>query len=229
MSYPKKPEPSLLNASETDSIKAQAANLIHDLRTPLLAMKGFTGQLQDFPTLQASITKQLDKINHRLEEFWKGIHIEEAAIELEPTICRAESERRDLHIMVVDDDGLIREIAQRVLEKEGYHVSAFASGTAAIKALHNVEIDGREKAGQTIRFDAIFLDINMPGLSGLDLAAQITASESKSKIPFIIGMSSDPRVAYTKQQCIDSGMDGYMEKPITLEKCLEALAGVSGR
>ena len=66
-----------------------------------------------------------------------------------------------LEVLVVDDDGAIRDSLRRVLEHAGHDVTEAETGDRAIELL-----EGR-------RMDAVLLDLNMPGISGLDALTRI--------------------------------------------------------
>jgi CheY-like chemotaxis protein len=77
-------------------------------------------------------------------------------------------------VLIVDDDQLVRDLAQRALSDE-YNVLLAADGEEALALLGMAEID------------AIVTDLLMPGVSGLDLAAATEALEPHPKMLFISG------------------------------------------
>jgi CheY-like chemotaxis protein len=64
-------------------------------------------------------------------------------------------------VLVVDDDAIIRDLLTAILEPQGFEVQTAANGPAALAAFH-VE-----------PFDVILTDFQMPGMSGLELAAEV--------------------------------------------------------
>ncbi|MBL4787758.1 MAG: response regulator [Kordiimonadaceae bacterium] len=230
--------------SEPVSAKTRtiAAKLIHDLRTPLFTAKNFAHQLPErepeIMLAKMAINKQIDTINARLDTFWQEMdslleptelsppHMAEPIVHpLRPAMKivadnKGSAEQNDvltapskpLHILVVDDDMLIRDIAERILRKDGHYVDSYSSGKEALARC------------TAVHFDAVFLDMNMPGLSGLDMATAIPALSVGLVAPYMIGMSSDPRVEETREKCLRAGMDIYIEKPLTIKKCTEVLS-----
>lgn len=65
------------------------------------------------------------------------------------------------HILIVDDDNSLRWSLSLVLQKENYHVDTAASAVSALDALKGSE------------YDLMFLDLNMPEISGIDLLGEV--------------------------------------------------------
>ena len=64
-------------------------------------------------------------------------------------------------------------------------------------------------------YDLIFLDINMPGISGFYIANNLKHSEAcPAKAPIIL-VSSEPYTDEIKDKCIECDVDGYVQKPMT--------------
>ncbi len=64
-------------------------------------------------------------------------------------------------------------------------------------------------------YDLIFLDINMPGISGFYIANNLKKSSACPTCAPIILVSSEPYTEEIKEQCIESDVDGYVQKPMT--------------
>lgn len=64
-------------------------------------------------------------------------------------------------------------------------------------------------------YDLIFLDINMPGISGFYIANNLKKSDAcPSKAPIIL-VSAEPYTDDIKDKCAESDVDGYVQKPMT--------------
>ena len=196
---------------------AVIADFIHDLRTPLLTVKNLTSSLSDFPDVKKGIETQIDGINERRDAFWGEIKGEKVATEPKTSSQDRLSEINSSppsavnadtlsNILVVDDDEITREVSRLVLEEEGYQVITSANGYEAIMCCTSTEID------------LVLTDINMPGLTGIDLADALIEKNNHSHRPCVVGMSNDPRIEETRAECLAAGMDGYIEKPFTIEK-----------
>jgi two-component system, OmpR family, response regulator len=111
-------------------------------------------------------------------------------------------ERSD-HILIVDDDGEIRSLLTRYLEKNGLRATAVGDGRAMWRAL-----DGGA-------FDLIVLDLMLPGDDGLTLCRTL---RSKSDIPVIMltarGDETDRIVG------LEMGADDYLPKPFSARELL---------
>jgi len=102
-------------------------------------------------------------------------------------------------ILVVDDDRSLLSIIQGILGND-YDITLASSGAEALEIL----------ASST--FDLILLDIMMPGMSGMDLCAEIKANDRLSDIPviFLTGMEDDD----AEEAALDAGAADFIAKPI---------------
>ncbi len=125
-------------------------------------------------------------------------------------------------ILVVDDDAMTRKLVSRQLANLGYEAVAFENGAAALTAM------------LARRFDAVLLDILMPGLDGWDLAVLIRArvgDATGARLPLIaLTACVSPE---DRGRCLEAGMDDHLGKPVKLEALRETLerwvpAGVEG-
>src|SRR5581483_1837469 len=101
----------------------------------------------------------------------------------------------DVRILVVDDDPQIRRVMRMTLVSHGYMVSDARSGEEALDAV---------RAG---KFDLMLLDINMPGIGGLETCRLIRAS---SDIPIIV--LTVRSAEKDKVEALDAGADDYITK-----------------
>jgi len=108
-------------------------------------------------------------------------------------------------ILLVEDNPLNNEIAQRLLESIGLQVETAEDGREAL----NVFISSEQG-----RFSAILMDIQMPIMNGYEATRAIRALKRSDaiKVP-IIAMTAN---AYAEdvQKCLDAGMDSHIAKPI---------------
>ncbi len=110
------------------------------------------------------------------------------------------------HILVVDDDAVIRELLTRILRRAGYRVSCAADGEAGWEALC------------TENFDALITDQEMPRLTGLNLLRRMRAG-TLTTIPAILISGRMPWSATDLPRLIAPGM--ALEKPFSLGDFLE--------
>lgn len=111
-------------------------------------------------------------------------------------------ERRnlDMRILVVEDDRKVAGFVQGGLEQEGYAVDVLYAGT---------EVGAH---ASTVDYDAVVLDLMLPGRSGLQVLRDIRAR--KPALPVLILTAKDSVEA--RVAGLDSGADDYMAKPFAL-------------
>ena len=107
-------------------------------------------------------------------------------------------------VLVVDDNKANNEILRGILEKAEMTVTTLLDGTTAIAELVQAEKENSP-------FTVAILDLQMPFISGYDLAARIRTSRlANSAIPLLAYTSSAERVA---QKCKDVGFNAFLTKP----------------
>ena len=116
------------------------------------------------------------------------------------------------HILIVDDDVQIRQLAAKLLREHGYRVSMARDGREMSQSL------------ETAAFDLIILDIMLPGGNGLDLCREI---RSRSAVPVImltaLGSDTDRIVG------LEIGADDYLGKPFNPRELLARINAVLRR
>jgi two-component system chemotaxis response regulator CheY len=119
---------------------------------------------------------------------------------------------RTLNILVVDDQQTMRGIARQCLKRLGIvQVTLAASGDAALGEMKQQ------------RFDAVISDLNMAGMSGLDLAASIRAHPVLKTVPVFVATSDF--------YCGDldrTNINGVIPKPFSVTTVKSALEDVMG-
>jgi two-component system response regulator NreC len=126
----------------------------------------------------------------------------------------AEVATKPIHVLIVDDHGLVRSGLRLLLEAE-------------------LDISVDDEAGdaeQAIRLarlhepDVILLDVVMPGRSGLDAAPEILAAAPRAKI-LVLSMQDDP--SYVRQ-AFSAGATGYLLKEAADDELVQAVREVAG-
>lgn len=110
------------------------------------------------------------------------------------------------HLLVVDDQPVVREILAAMLQVEGYDVTSAASGIEGLTLL------------RTRRFDLILLDVNMPGASGWSVLDQLDAIAGAPPVLII----SDERY---EDEARRRGV-GFLPKPYRRAAVHEAVARI---
>jgi two-component system sensor histidine kinase/response regulator len=117
-------------------------------------------------------------------------------------------------LLLVDDNPFNQKVASRKLEKLGHSVRVASGGAEALAAL------GEEA------FDLVFMDMEMPGMNGLEATAAIRERERQTlgHVP-VVAMTAHA-LAGIRERCLRGGMDDYVGKPIQdaeLRRVLDAL------
>jgi two-component system, NtrC family, nitrogen regulation response regulator NtrX len=116
--------------------------------------------------------------------------------------------RSKLQILLVDDDPRIRSALRGVLEDEGHAVDEAPDGARALTTL------------ESRTFDAVLLDVNMPGMSGLDALVSIRELAPQTGV---IMVSGEGTIAVAVQ-ALKRGAFDFIEKPVDPEHLLRVLA-----
>jgi two-component system KDP operon response regulator KdpE len=106
-------------------------------------------------------------------------------------------------ILIVDDEPQIRRVMRTTLSSQGYSVIEAKSGEEALEKLRSE------------RADLILLDVNMPGISGLDTCRAIRRT---TDVPII--MLTVRNTEKDKVQALDAGADDYVVKPFGAEELM---------
>lgn len=116
-----------------------------------------------------------------------------------------------LNVLIVDDNGINQKVAAGFVEKLGSHAITASSGADALDMLAHY------------KFDLIFMDLNLPDMSGIDITKKIRnlSHSEKSSIP-IVALTGNTNKEDI-DACYESGMNDFATKPITFEKVAELL------
>lgn len=120
-------------------------------------------------------------------------------------------------ILLVEDNELNQEIAQAILENVGFVIDTADDGTVAVDMMKN------KSAGT---YDVVLMDVQMPIMNGYQATRAIRALDdpAKSGIP-IIAMTANA-FEEDRQEAIEAGMNGYVAKPINIDKLMETLKDI---
>ena len=121
------------------------------------------------------------------------------------SIKKAKRKFKSAKIFVVDDELETGQLFKKVLEEEGYSVTVAESGENAINLCRK------------IKFNLIYLDINMPEIDDVSLFKKIRKISPKTKIVFLTDKIIEIKVASI---CVDEGAKGFLQKPIQLKNLL---------
>ena len=109
-----------------------------------------------------------------------------------------------LKILVVDDDTMNQRLMQVLLKREGYDVDLASSGLEAFEAIKIQE------------YDIVFMDLQMPGMGGLEASRLIREWENGGRHTFIIALTAS-YLPEKGQTLFQAGIDNYISKPFEVE------------
>jgi CheY-like chemotaxis protein len=104
-------------------------------------------------------------------------------------------------VLVVDDDPVVGKSFDRVLSGKGYAVITACNGEEALNKLH------------AENYDLVFTDIKMPGMTGLEVAERVKASQPWLPVVIITGYGTEANEARAKA----AGVAGFLHKPLSPE------------
>ena len=136
---------------------------------------------------------------------------EEDIVNLDRDQPRARQVRRQLNILVSDDNATNRIVMQRMLDKLGHRHTIVDGGEAALVALEGDQ------------FDAVIIDMNMPDMGGVDVfQAYSFAHGGDAPVEFAILTADATSEAH--DTCIAAGIRHFLTKPVSLARLTETLS-----
>lgn len=122
------------------------------------------------------------------------------------------SKKELISILVVEDNHIAQKIARIVIESLNCDFDIIDNGTHALQLFNEN------------RYDLVFVDLGLPDKDGYTVATEIRQIEKRISLKpvIIVGLSVHTGESQ-KKQAIDSGMNDYIIKPLTHEKCIEVL------
>src|SRR5438128_1052875 len=105
-----------------------------------------------------------------------------------------------MEIMIVDDEPQVAEVLATSLRRQGHSTTVVHSGREALDRL------------KSVAFDALFLDVSMPGMNGLDVLAEVRRRRPSLPVVVITGHATPDEVEQVKKM----GAVDVIEKPAPL-------------
>lgn len=112
-------------------------------------------------------------------------------------------------VLCIEDNSVNMLLVSRIVEAEGHDLLRAEDGNEAMDVLSN-----------TIP-DIILLDINLPGINGLELAKRFKADERLNPIPLIA--TTAQVLVGDRERCLEAGCDDYLPKPLDIRRLRELL------
>lgn len=114
-------------------------------------------------------------------------------------------------VLVAEDSSVIQNITKKVLQFQNYQITAVKNGLQVLEILEKET------------FDIILMDINMPGMDGMECSRQIRKldDEKKSAIP-IVAITGNAK-NYTLEDFRAAGINEYLQKPLNFDALVETV------
>jgi CheY-like chemotaxis protein/HPt (histidine-containing phosphotransfer) domain-containing protein len=124
--------------------------------------------------------------------------------------CEAEPPR-PLRILVAEDDVINQKVARRLLARLGHQADVVGSGEEVLDRV------------QRTRYDVVLMDVQMPGMDGLEASRELCSRLARPERPQIVAMTA-AAMSGDRDRCLAAGMDDYLVKPVSLDELRRVLA-----
>lgn len=118
--------------------------------------------------------------------------------------------RYQMRILLAEDNLVNQKVALKLLDRMGYRADVANNGLEVIAALRRQ------------RYDIVFMDVQMPEMSGIEATHQICQYWSQEQRPRIIAMTAGA-LEGDREKCLAAGMDDFISKPVKIEALEAAL------
>jgi len=112
-------------------------------------------------------------------------------------------------VLCVEDNSVNMLLVSRIVEAEGHDLIRAEDGPTALSILEETTPD------------IILLDINLPGISGLELARRFKANDKLAPVPLVA--TTAQVLVGDREKCLEAGCDDYLPKPLDIRKLREIL------
>lgn len=120
-----------------------------------------------------------------------------------------------ISVLGVDDNLVNNKVLKAMIEKMGYSYTSASSGQQALDSYLS-----------TPTFDLILMDCEMPGMDGYEATKRLRSLEfSEKNKPIPIVAVTGNVLESDKVKCFDAGMNGFISKPVLIDKLKELIEG----
>lgn len=118
-------------------------------------------------------------------------------------------------VLIVDDNDVNRFIAAHVLEARGFTVIQASDGAEAVR------LTFEQRPG------VVVLDIQMPGMSGLEVIAAVRASSNHAVARMPILAATALAMAADRERCLRTGANGFLARPFSMKDLVEQVRALT--
>ena len=124
---------------------------------------------------------------------------------------------RPLRLLIAEDNALNQKMSVALVKKLGCSAVVASDGAEALAALR------REP------FDAVLMDVQMPGMDGLEATSHIRSGEKGLGVRLPIIALTAHAMKGDRERCLEAGMDAYLAKPVSFHDLYLVLAELADR
>ena len=185
--------------------KVMMTSLGQSLKAEELGAAGISVCLSK-PVRPATLLKAL---NSALAEPGRG---GSAATAPAPAFAAEHPLNKYFRVLVAEDNIVNQKVAVKQLEKLGYEADVAANGLEVLEALKRRP------------YDLVLMDCQMPEMDGFQATAGIRKTEEGMQDHLPVVAMTASALQGDREKCLSAGMDGYISKPVRLEKLAETMA-----
>lgn len=152
-----------------------------------------------------------DRASPQESTFHVSIPTVRAEPETAPVVTKGAT--RPLRVLLAEDNPTNRHVALRILTRLGHQADAVEDGAGAVRAV----TEGH--------YDIVLMDMMMPRVDGIAATRMIRAGAAPGSQVRIIGLTANAQ-ASDRTACETAGMNGFLTKPVTMERLRAVLASV---
>jgi PAS domain S-box-containing protein len=138
----------------------------------------------------------------------------ELPVEIEGPLALPTTASGPLRILLVEDNPANQKLATYILQDRGHRVEIAGDGEEAVWLTEQNQ------------YDLVLMDVQMPGMNGLEAAAAIRQREHNGGRVPIIAMTAHA-LKGDRERCLAAGMDGYLSKPVNAQELISLVENLA--
>jgi CheY-like chemotaxis protein/nitrogen-specific signal transduction histidine kinase len=142
------------------------------------------------------------------------IPISRAAAEIPAPPVAEPAERKTARVLLVEDNTVAQRFMTTLLERRGYTVALAPDGMVALQLAEQQP------------FDLVLMDLQMPGIDGLETARRLRQTAAAANVP-IIACTANPS-SEVRAECTAAGMNDFLSKPVNSAELFTVLERYGG-
>lgn len=201
----------------TDADRDRAMAYLEEQQIPLILLTDLW-QTREVETTQSDLVRacinkpiKQSQLYNVLMEVCAGVTSDEPQVYSSSVPINSQmAEILPLRILLAEDHPVNLKVAVQMLGRLGYRIDTAENGKQVLESL------------QRQPYDVVFMDVQMPEMDGLEATRRICELWSSSSRPRIIAMTANAMQG-DREECMASGMDDYISKPIRIDELVQAL------